>query len=114
MLSLLTLNIGAAARERAERLLTWLAKRPEDILLLTETSAGPGTDYLLNRFRAAGHAVIHTPDHNGDRGTALIGRVKLLAEPLEYLASASLPGRVASAVFDTEPRIAVLSVYVPS
>jgi hypothetical protein len=30
MLSFLTVNIGAAARERAEALLGWLAKRSED------------------------------------------------------------------------------------
>jgi exodeoxyribonuclease III len=114
MLSLLTVNIGAAGRERAEKLLTWLAKRHQDVLLLTETSAGPGTDHLLNQFRAAGYAVVHTPDRNGDRGTALVSRVRLHPEPFEHFAGASLPGRLAGAVLDTEPRLAVLSVYVPS
>ncbi len=114
MLSLLTVNIGAAARERAEALLTWLAKRSEDVFLLTETSAGPGTDYLLGQFRAAGYVVMHTPDRNGDRGTALVSRVGLHDEPFQHFAGASLPGRLAGAVLDAEPRIAVLSVYVPS
>jgi len=114
MLSFLTVNIGAAARERAESLLTWLAKRSEDVFLLTETSAGPGTDYLLTQFRSVGYAVVHTPDVNGDRGTALVSRVKLHAEPFQHFANISLPGRLAGAVLDTEPRIAVLSVYVPS
>src|SRR5215468_6931068 len=115
MLSLLTLNIGAASRERAEHLLTWLAKRPEDdVLLLTETSAGAGTDYLLSQFRNAGYAVVHTPDRTGDRGTALVSRVRLLTEPFEHFADVSLPGRLAGAVLDTQPRLAVLSVYVPS
>ena len=53
MLSFLTVNIGAASRERAEALLAWLAKRSEDVFLLTETSAGTGTDYLLGQFPAA-------------------------------------------------------------
>src|SRR6266498_4047312 len=69
MLSFLTVNIGAASRDWAESLLTWLAKQSGDVFLLTETSAGPGTDYLLTRFRDAGYAVVHTPDSNGDRGT---------------------------------------------
>jgi exodeoxyribonuclease-3 len=110
----LTLNIGAAGRERAEALLSWLAKRSEDVFLLTETSAGPGTDHLLSQFQAAGYAVVHTPDNNGDRGTALVSRIKLHAEPFQHFAGASLPGRLAGTVLDTEPRIAVLSVYVPS
>jgi exodeoxyribonuclease-3 len=114
MLSLLTVNIGAAGRERAEALLGWLAKRPEDVFLLTETSAGPGTDYLLRQFRGAGYAVVHTPDSTGDRGTALVSRVRLLAEPFQHFAGVSLPGRLAAVVLDTEPRLAVLSVYVPS
>jgi len=114
MLSLLTVNIGAASRERAGSLLTWLAKRSEDVFLLTETSAGTGTDYLLGQFRTAGYAVVHTLDRNGGRGTALVSRVKLHAEPFEHFADASLPGRLAGAVLDTEPRLAVLSVYVPS
>jgi exodeoxyribonuclease-3 len=54
MLSILTVNIGAAARERAEVMLRWLAGRPEDVLVLTETSGGAGTAYLLERFHDAG------------------------------------------------------------
>jgi exodeoxyribonuclease III len=114
MLSLLTVNIGAASRDRAESLLTWLATQSADVLLLTETSAGPGTDYLLTRFRDAGYAVVHTPDSNGDRGTALVSRVTPHPAPFPHFANVSLPGRLAGAVLDTEPRIAVLSVYVPS
>ena len=114
MLSLLTLNIGAAARERAEAMLAWLAQRPEEVFLLTETSAGPGTDYILGQFRRAGYAVVQTPVRDGDRGTALVSRVQLHAERFEQFADASLPGRLAGAVLDTEPPVAVLSVYVPS
>lgn len=114
MLSFLTVNIGAASRERAEAMLTWLANRSEDVFLLTETSAGPGTDHLLGQFRKAGFTVVHTPDHNGDRGTALVSRVKLHPDPFQHFTKVSLPGRLAGAVFDSESRIAVLSVYVPS
>lgn len=114
MLSFLTVNIGAAARDRAEAMLGWLSRRPADVFLLTETSAGPGTDYLLSQFRSAGYAVVHTRGSNGDRGTALISRVKLRGDRFQYFASVSLPGRIAGAVLDTEPRIAVLSIYVPS
>jgi exodeoxyribonuclease-3 len=107
-------NIGAASRERAETMLRWLAARPEDVLVLTETSAGTGTAYLLDRFRRAGYAVVHTPDGNGDRGTAIVSRVAV-AEPLSArITGVTIPGRVAAAVLDTEPATAVLGVYVPS
>lgn len=69
MLSILAVNIGAASRERAVAMLRWLASRAEDVFVLTETSAGAGTPYLLDRFRGSGYAVVHTPDGNGDRGT---------------------------------------------
>lgn len=114
MLSILTVNVGAASRERAETMLRWLAARPEDVFLLTETSAGAGTAYLLDRFRRAGYAVVYTPDGNGDRGTAIVSRVAV-AEPLSArFAGVTIPGRVAAAVLDTEPKTAVLGVYVPS
>lgn len=113
MLSILTVNLGAAARERAGLVLRWLAARPEDVFLLTETSGGSGTAWLLERFRQAGYVVVHTPDPNGDRGAALISRVRV-AGRLAGLSDVTIPGRVAAAVFDTKPAVAVLGVYVPS
>jgi exodeoxyribonuclease-3 len=113
MLSILTMNVGAAARERAGVVLRWLATRPEDVLLLTETSGGSGTAWLLNRFGKAGYTVVHAPDLNGDRGAALISKVQV-AGRLGGLAHVSIQGRVAAAVLDTDPAVAVLGVYVPS
>jgi exodeoxyribonuclease-3 len=113
MLSILTVNIGAASRERAEVILRWLAGRTEEVFVLTETSAGSGTAYLLDRFRDTGYAVVHTPDASGDRGTALVSQVPI-AEPLTAFGDVSIPGRLAAAVLDTTPAVAVLGVYVPS
>jgi exodeoxyribonuclease III len=114
MLSLLTVNIGAASRERAEHLLRWLAARPEDVFVVTETSAGTGTAYLLDRFRQAGYAVVYTPNSDGDRGVALLSRVAVANPLTAAFASVSVPGRVAAVVLDTEPTVAVLGMYVPS
>ncbi|PZG43446.1 hypothetical protein C1I98_18355 [Spongiactinospora gelatinilytica] len=108
----LTVNIGAASMARAEVLLRWLAARPEDVFLLTETSAGSGTTYLLEAFRRAGYAVVKTPD-GGERGAALVSRIALAGPPL-LLPEVSIPGRVAAAGLDTTPRTWFLSVYVPS
>jgi exodeoxyribonuclease-3 len=112
-LSILTINVGAAAITRAGDMLRWLAARPEDVFLLTETSNGTGTAYVLERFRRAGFAVVHTPDPNGDRGTALVSRVRV-ARRLSGLSGITIPGRVAAAVLATEPAVAVVGVYVPS
>ena len=113
MLDVLTINIGAASRDRADALLQWLAARPDDVVLLTETSAGPGTTYILDQFRRAGFAVVNTPD-DGDRGAALVSRVRVLEEHLTSFSKISIPARVATAVLDTRPRISVAGVYIPS
>ena len=77
MLSLLTVDIGAAARERAEDLLRRLSARPEDVFVLTETSGGAGTTYLLDRFADAGYAVVRPAELGSERGTALVSRIPL-------------------------------------
>ena len=91
-----------------------LAARPEDIFILTETSAGPGTTYLLGQFRRAGYDTVKTPDTGGERGTALISRVPLGSDLTPGLAAVTIPCRVAAAVLKTDPAIAVIGVYVPS
>lgn len=111
---MLTLNVGAAALPRAENLLAWLAARPEDVFLLTETSSGPGTAYLMERFRTAGYAVEHTPDSTGDRGAAIVSKVPVTASLHPHLPGISLPGRVAFVRLDTRPATALMAVYVPS
>ncbi|WP_433365349.1 endonuclease/exonuclease/phosphatase family protein [Streptosporangium sp. CA-115845] len=114
MVTALTVNIGAASRVRAELLLRWLAARPEQVFLLTETSAGAGTTYLLDQFRTAGYAVVKTPDVNGERGAALVSRIPLIQPHLTSFNGVSIPGRVAVAALDTQPRTWFLGVYVPS
>jgi len=111
---MLTVNIGAAAPDRARALLNWLAGRPEDVFILTETSSGPGTAYLLDQYRRAGYAVIKTPDADGERGSALVSRVPIRRDLTPGVAGVSIPCRVSAAVLDSEPQIAMLGVYVPS
>jgi exodeoxyribonuclease-3 len=61
-LSLITVNVGAPSLDRAGRQLRWLADRPEDVLVLTETKATEGSQFLAEAFTAAGYAVTF-PDH---------------------------------------------------
>lgn len=114
LLSILTVNIGAASRERADIMLRWLADRSEDVLILTETSGGVGTTYLLNEFRRAGFTVVHTPSLSGDRGTAIVSRVDWVADAGADFGSVSIPGRIATVRLRTRPEIGLLGVYVPS
>jgi exodeoxyribonuclease-3 len=113
MLSILTLNIGAAARERAEATLRWLASRQEDVFVLTETSSGPGTTHLLDQLQQAGHAVIHT-SNGGDRGAAIVSRIPIVANLEEEFTAVSIPGRVAGIRLATTPPVALVGLYVPS
>lgn len=113
MLSLLTLNVQAAALPRAKALLCWLDTRDDDVIILTETSAGEGSRYLLDQCRRAGLHVIWTPGYGGDRGTALVSRVPLVARP-DLVDGVSLPGRVAAAMVPADPTLFVIGVYVPS
>jgi exonuclease III len=113
VLSVLTVNIAAAARPRAEALLAWLAARDDDVLVLTETSGGAGTAYLLDRFRQAGWLALHAADLAGERRTAVLS--SLPATPRPELTAASTPaGRAVALTLATRPAVTVLGVYVPS
>lgn len=113
-LSLLTLNLGAPSLDRAQRQLAWLARRPEDVFVLTETKATPGTRHLADTFTAAGYAVT-MPDHaDGELGVMIVSKAATHPDPLtdhlDYL-----PARATGVVLDTDHGpIRVLGAYVPS
>jgi exodeoxyribonuclease III len=113
VLTILTINVQAAAPARAQRLLTWLLARDDDVIILTETSNGPGTRHLLTELGAAGLTVTHQPSPDGDRGGAIATRVP--SRPAPHLtAGISLPGRAPAVILDTDPAVTVLGLYVPS
>ncbi|TDQ53124.1 endonuclease/exonuclease/phosphatase family protein [Actinorugispora endophytica] len=114
MVSVLTLNIGAAAEPRAQRLLDWLDSRDEEVIVLSETSSGPGTALLLDRYTKAGWDVVHCPDSGGERGVAVLSRVATVRAARPEFTCVSIPGRAAYTVLDTQPRIGVLGLYVPN
>ncbi|MET7949102.1 endonuclease/exonuclease/phosphatase family protein [Micromonospora sp. NPDC005324] len=113
MLSILTINVQAAALARAQNLLNWLLQRDDHLIILTETSNGPGTQHLLTGLRAAGMSVTHQPSPNGDRGCAIASRIPTRPTP-ELTAAISLPGRAPALTVDTEPAVTILGLYVPS
>ena len=113
-LSLITLNVGAPSLDRAERQLRWLAERPEDVLVLTETKATAGSEYLVDAFTAAGYAVTF-PDHApGELGVMIVS--KLATQPDRLGAAMDyLPARASGVVVETtDGPLRVVGAYVPS
>jgi exodeoxyribonuclease-3 len=110
--SLLTLNIQATALPRARLLWDWLNRRDEDMIVLTETSSGPGSRFLAEHAEQAGNTVIHQPQP-GERGCLLISRIPIQARP-DLTHAVSAPGRVVAATLPDHEDLAVIGVYVPS
>lgn len=113
-LSALTLNIGAAAPARAEAILAWLAARDDQVVVLTETSGGPGTRLLVDGLADLGYVVREMlPPGMRDRGVLVATRVPV-HQVFRARISVTLPWRAVGMVLATEPRVATLGVYVPS
>jgi exodeoxyribonuclease-3 len=113
-LRLITVNIGAPALDRAQRQLSWLAARPEEVLVLTETKATPGSRFLAEAFAAAGYAVTF-PDHApGELGVMIVSKLRATPDPLSG-ALDYLPARAAGVVVDTtDGPLRIVGAYVPS
>jgi exodeoxyribonuclease-3 len=105
--------VQAAALPRAAQLLTWLTSRDDDLIILTETSNGPGTRDLLDWYRGAGAHVLHSRTGDGDRGCAIVSRLPLHPRP-DVTQAVTLPGRAVAATIDTDPAVTVVGLYAPS
>lgn len=113
-LSFLTFNIGNPSERRAERQLTWLATRPEHVLVLTETKASAGCRLLADAFTAAGWYVTYPVPGPGEYGVMILARVHAdqgrFSQNLHYL-----PARAASITLSgPDGVIEVIGAYVPS
>ncbi|MFG1645523.1 endonuclease/exonuclease/phosphatase family protein [Amycolatopsis sp. NPDC049252] len=113
-LTVLTLNVGNPALERARRQRDWLAHRGEDVFVLTETGSGPGTHLIAESYRDAGWSVTY-PDHpDKERGVMLLSRFKSTVDPIGA-AMSFLPARLAGITLDTaDGPLRILGAYVPS
>jgi exodeoxyribonuclease III len=113
-LSLLTLNIANPSPERAERQLSWLAARDEDVLVLTETKDSAGCRLLAGAFHRADYHVSYPKPDNGDYGVMIVSRVRVrtddFGDRIGYL-----PSRAAAVTLPTpQGPIQVIGAYVPS
>ncbi|MFC0439644.1 endonuclease/exonuclease/phosphatase family protein [Kutzneria buriramensis] len=113
-LSLITLNIQAPSLDRARRQLRWLATRPEDMLVLTETKATAGSQFLADAFTRDGYAVTFPEHAPGELGVMIVSKLATTPDPLGE-ALDFLPARVAAVVVDTtDGPLRVAGAYVPS
>lgn len=112
--SLLTFNIGNPSEQRAERQLTWLAARPEQVLVLTETKASAGCRLLASAFADAGWHVTYPVPEPGGYGVMILTRLR--AEPGNFGDNLSYqPARAGSIVLPAPSgAIEVIGAYVPS
>lgn len=113
-LTVLTLNVGNPALERARRQRDWLARRDEDVFVLTETGSGPGTQVIADSYRDAGWSVTYPGHPEKERGVMLLSKVESTVDPIGATMS-YLPARLAGIVVDTDDGpLRIVGAYVPS
>ncbi|MFD9701549.1 endonuclease/exonuclease/phosphatase family protein [Lentzea sp. NPDC059081] len=113
-LSLLTVNVGAPSLDRAQRQLRWLAARPEEVLVLTETKATAGSEFLAQAFSSAGYSVTFPEHSKGELGVMIVSKLATELDPLGA-ALDYLPARAAGVVVDTDSGpLRIVGAYVPS
>ncbi|SER77757.1 exodeoxyribonuclease-3 [Lentzea xinjiangensis] len=113
-LNLLTVNVGAPSIERAQRQLRWLAARPEEVLVLTETKATAGSEFLARTFQACGYSVTFPAHEPGELGVMIVSKLATTLDPLGA-ALDYLPARAAGIVIDTDDGpLRIVGAYVPS
>jgi exodeoxyribonuclease-3 len=109
----LTFNIGAASETRAGAILRWLRSRRDDVIVLTETSGGSGTDLLARGLQSSGYAVRHTPAER-ERGVLIASKLPIALDLSDEL-NVTLPYRASALVLGSgATRMLVIGVYIPS
>jgi exodeoxyribonuclease III len=109
--SVLTFNISVAAEPRAAKILSWLRRRRDDVIVLSETSAGTGTQLLKASLEADGYATFSAVE---DRERGVLVASRLPASGSLQAASVTVPCRAQGVVLGSSPQLTVLGIYVPS
>jgi exonuclease III len=113
-IAITTLNIAAASKERARRILDeWISQRPSDVYILTESSEGTGTELVVSEFRSSGWAVFQRLTAAKDRGVVVATRI-CARECTAYPADDPAPGRTLLVDLQTTPAIRLVAMYVPN
>jgi exodeoxyribonuclease III len=113
-LSLITLNLWNPGIDRAGKLLEWLAARPEDVLVLTETKASDGCRHLADAFRTAGYSVTYPEPGTGEYGVMIVSKYATQPDPIGGQLT-YLPTRVTGVTIATDHGpLRILGAYIPS
>lgn len=113
-ISIATINIASASKERANRLFEeWLKPTSYDIYVFTETSDGDGTSLIISEFQNAGWTTFHRPATAKDRGVAIASRI---GGSLSSNVPKNDPAPGRALVFDvnSEPPLEIVGMYVPN
>lgn len=113
-LSVLCWNIANPSVQRAGKQAEWLRKRPENVLVLTETKQSEGCSLLERYFQAYGYNVISQKPEAREYGVMIVSKLPMkpsfFATHMRYL-----PSRLASAkVSFSNDELEIIGVYVPS
>jgi exonuclease III len=112
-ISVATLNIGAASKQRAQRILDeWIIPSSYDIFVFTETSEGEGTSLIASAFVDVGWAIAHFPVQD-DRGVLLASRIPFKCINKVYQADPAR-GRTVVVQLNTHPCVEIVGMYVPN
>lgn len=114
-ITLATLNIAAASPERARRILDeWIIPSAFDVLVLTETSDGPGTDLMISEFKMANWSVFRRPTSPKDRGVTIVSRIRAIERHDYFSVDDPAPGRSIVLDLQSDPVIQLVGMYVPN
>lgn len=109
-----TLNIAAASKDRAQRILAeWVEPNSFDVYVFTETSEGSGTELLTHACRNAGWSVYGHPPAPKDRGVVVATRVSATPADL-HLKDDPAPGRSLVLDLEAQPPLQLVAMYVPN
>ena len=113
-LRFLTLNISGPSVERAARLAEFMLTLDRDVLVLTETRANLGTQYLLTELADAGYEMqTPLPSSARDRGVAVLSRMASCGA-LKQSTSVDLSHRLVVGDVGETATATLLAAYVPS
>lgn len=114
LLSVFCWNIGNPSVIRASQQAEWLRKRPEHILVLTETKRSEGCVFLEKYFQAYGFNVYFPKPEGKEYGAMVVSKLFLkpseLGNQMKYLKSRVASVKVSVANMEIE----IIGVYVPS
>jgi len=107
-------NIQNPSEQRAGKQAEWLRKRPENVLVLTETKRSEGCMLLEKYFQAFGYKVFTRWPENGEYGVMIVSKLAMkISSPSKSIDF--LPSRLVAVTAPLLPNeLEIIGVYVPS